>query len=106
MGRAMCHAPRRLESPPLEESYIHLTPAPSLQNCSLSLVAVLRHVAERLQSSDLVGYSVTAAVGLLQRWDALLNDEGVAMLLSVVLDIRNCLFSLCGKLSSRESWEL
>ena len=62
---------------------------------------VLGYVTERLQSSDLIGCSITAVVDLLLRWIAPLDGEGVAMLLDMVLHIRNCLF-FCGKPSSRE----
>ena len=55
--------------------------------------------------SDLVGFSITAVVDLLQRWDAPLNGEGVATLLEAVLHICNCLL-LCGKPSSKERWKL
>ena len=49
--------------------------------------------------------SITAVVDLVQRWDAPLNGEGVAILLPMVLDIHNCLFS-CGNPNRRESWKL
>ena len=76
--------------PSLGEPYIHLILALSLQDCSLSLAVVLRYVTERLRSSDLVGFSITAVVDLLQRWIVPLNGEGVAMLLAMVFHIRNC----------------
>ena len=68
-------APRRLEN----RGYISY--------CSLSLAMFLRCVRERLRSSDLVGFSITAAVDLLQGWMAPLNGEGATMLLAAQLPL-------------------
>ena len=53
----------------------------------------------------MIGSSIAAVVDLLQRWNAVLDGEGIVMLLAVGLNIYNCIF-LSGKLSSTKSWKL
>jgi hypothetical protein len=85
-------------------AYIHTVLALSLQYGTLPLTAFLWDICERLGSVNLVRASITAVVGLLQRWNTTFNGESVAMLFAMVLHVCLCIF-FGWKLSGLEDWK-